>query len=166
MLRGTDGSPLEDAVAAAIARFKGAELRPEQRRELAKFIHRTVPGMTGYEPKEERLAQKMLDEKIGACCDVLKRFRRDVAAGRENEAIAVLKEFMEAAYSALVAINLVELERQMIALGYAANRLSLPPPIPSLDEQVRGAMAMGWSGEEIEMLPVDLRRDDSGICQH
>jgi hypothetical protein len=35
------------------------------------------------------------------------------------------------------------------------------PNSRSLDEQIRRAMAMGWSGEEIEMLVVELRRDDS-----
>jgi len=43
---------------------------------------------------------------------------------RENEAVAVLKEFTEAAYGALVGINFVELERHLITLVYAANRLS------------------------------------------
>ena len=70
---------------------------------------------------------------------------------RENEAVAVLKEFTEAAYGALVGINFVELERHLITLVYAANRLSVPPPAPSPDTMVRRAMAIGWSADEIDM---------------
>src|SRR5262249_32177820 len=124
----------------------------------------TVPGMTGYEPEEERLARKMFDEKVSACCDVVKRFQRSVAACRENEAVAVFKEFTEAAYGALAGINFVELEPHLITLVYAGNRLSVPPPAPSLDAMVRRAMAIGWNADEIDMLQVELRRDESGIA--
>ena len=36
-------------------------------------------------------------------------------------------------------------------------------PLLSLDEQIRSAAAIGWSGEESDMLVVELRGNGSGI---
>jgi hypothetical protein len=120
--------------------------------------------MTGYEPEEERLAVKLFDEKVAAVRATLKRFQNLIEPQCEGEAIATLAGFVEPARTALEACNFTELERQLTVLVYEANRLWVPPPPLSFDEQIRCAMAVGWSGEEVEMLLIDLRRDDSGIA--
>jgi hypothetical protein len=96
--------------------------------------------------------------------DTLKCFQHLIAPERQGEAIAKLAGFVGPAHTALEGCNFGELDRQLTVLVYEANKLSLPPPVPSLDEQIRRAMAMGWSGEEIEVLLVELRRDESGIA--
>jgi hypothetical protein len=127
-------------------------------------MHYEHPEARSFEPEEQRLATEEFGQKISAVRDTLKRFKHQIMPEREGEAIATLAGFVEPAHTALQSCNFGELERQLTVLIYEGNKLSLPPPGPSLDDQIRRAMAMGWSGEEIEMVLVELRRDDSGIA--
>jgi hypothetical protein len=156
-------SPLANAVAGATAKFEGANLSPEALRELSRNMHYSHPEARGCEPEEQRLAAQSFCDKIAACRDVLKRFQDTVAPERESEAIAIVIEFVDMAFGALVTINWNEFDRQLINLSYAANRLSQPPPPKPFDQWMRVAIAIGWDADEREMIATDLLRDNSII---
>jgi hypothetical protein len=158
-------SPLAQAVADAIAKFEGAHLSPEALRELARAVHYARPDLRNYEPAEHDAAREQFAAKISECRNVLKRFEALVPPGRESEALAVLPEFVNTAYAALVRVDFQHLERCLINLIYSGNRLSHPkPPARSLDDWLRVAVSLGWHPDEInDMLLVELKRDESQI---
>jgi hypothetical protein len=156
-------SPLAQPVADAIAKFEGAQLSPEALGELARAVHYARPDLRSYEPAEQDAAREQFAQKIGEVRGTLRRFEGLIAPGRESEALAVLPEFVNTAYAVLVTINFQELEKQLINLAHAGNRLSHPPPLRPLDEWMKIATALGWDADEREFVAIDLLRDDSII---
>jgi hypothetical protein len=159
-------SPLAEAVAAAIAKFEPVEPGPNEVRELARQAHYRCPELHNYEPAEEQAGRQDFADKVTACRDVLKRFESLITPGRENEAMVLLPAFVDAALDALVTINWRELDRQFNLLITEGNRLSHPPPPKPLDQWLRLAANLGWSGEELAMIEVDLHRDNSYTLSH
>ena len=158
-------SPLAQAVADAIAKFESAQLSPEALRELARAVHYARPDLHNYEPSEQGAAREQFAAKISECRNVLERFEALVAPGRESEALAVLPEFVNTAFAALVRVDWRDLEKQLINLVYKGNNFSHPkPPARSLDDWLRVAVSLGWHPDEInDMLLVELKRDESQI---
>ena len=158
-------SPLAQAVADAIAKFESAQLSPEALGELARAVHYARPDLRSYEPAEQDAAREQFAEKIRESRNVLKRFESLIAPGRESEALAVVPEFVNTAFAALVRVDWRDLEKQLINLVYKGNNFSHPkPPARSLDDWLRVAVTLGWHPDEInDMLLVELKRDESQI---
>jgi hypothetical protein len=161
---GGDEQPPEpplSPLAQAIARFERAKLQGRELHQLANDMHRAHPEARDWRPEEERLAHAFFHGKITAACSTLRRFEAAIALGREPEALGLLPEFENAAFAALVLIEWKELDKQLINLAYAGNRLSNPPPLQPMEYWRKVAFNFGWSGEETALIEIELMRDNS-----